>query len=129
MRGNVHRYSVSKPLPFYSPIFLPYSAVNETVTKGTEQNDIAHDQVTEYYYYSYIFPDFRAQHCNYATLLAGRSEYYCNYSLIFLSLGGDFSCYAITLLASVQLRMLNGKYILAKHLQACKNIQIHIVNI
>ena len=26
-----------------------------------------------YYYYSHIFPDSRAQHCNYATLLAGRS--------------------------------------------------------
>ena len=26
----------------------------------------------EYYYYSHIFPGFRAQHCNYATLLAGR---------------------------------------------------------
>ena len=25
-----------------------------------------------YYYYSHIFPDSRAQHCNYATLLAGR---------------------------------------------------------
>ena len=25
-----------------------------------------------YYYYSHIFPGFRAQHCNYATLLAGR---------------------------------------------------------
>ena len=25
-----------------------------------------------YYYYSHIFPDFRAQHCNYATLLAGK---------------------------------------------------------
>ena len=24
-----------------------------------------------YYYYSHIFPDSRAQHCNYATLLAG----------------------------------------------------------
>ena len=24
------------------------------------------------YYYSHIFPGFRAQHCNYATLLAGR---------------------------------------------------------
>ena len=27
-----------------------------------------------YYYYSHIFPDSRAQHCNYATLLAGRSH-------------------------------------------------------
>ena len=27
-----------------------------------------------YYYYSHIFPDSRAQHCNYATLLAGRFE-------------------------------------------------------
>ena len=25
-----------------------------------------------YYYYSHIFPDFRVQYCNYATLLAGR---------------------------------------------------------
>ena len=28
-----------------------------------------------YYYYSHIFPDSRAQHCNYATLLAGRVQY------------------------------------------------------
>ena len=26
-----------------------------------------------YYYYSHIFLDSRAQHCNYATVLAGRS--------------------------------------------------------
>ena len=26
-----------------------------------------------YYYYFHIFPDYRAQHCNYATLPAGRS--------------------------------------------------------
>ena len=25
-----------------------------------------------YYYYSHIYPGFRAQHCKYATLLAGR---------------------------------------------------------
>ena len=29
-----------------------------------------------YYYYSHIFPDSRAQHCNYATLLAGSSTSY-----------------------------------------------------
>ena len=27
---------------------------------------------SDYYYYSHIFPGFRAKHCNYATLLAGR---------------------------------------------------------
>ena len=30
--------------------------------------------IVEYYYYSHIFPDSRAQHCNYATLLAGLSN-------------------------------------------------------
>ena len=30
------------------------------------------------YYYSHIFPGFRAQHCNYATLLAGRCGRYGN---------------------------------------------------
>ena len=30
-----------------------------------------------YYYYSHIFPDSRAQHCNYATLLAGRYYLVC----------------------------------------------------
>ena len=33
-----------------------------------------------YYYYSHIFPDFRAQHCNYAALLAGNNK---RYSIIF----------------------------------------------
>ena len=36
-----------------------------------------------YYYYSHIFPDFRAQHCNYATLLAGRCGNKLWYSVIF----------------------------------------------
>ena len=38
-------------------------------------NQIAHHKHIWYWghsYYSHIFPDFRAQHCNYATLLAGR---------------------------------------------------------
>ena len=36
-----------------------------------------------YYYYSHIIPDSRAQHCNYATLLAGRCGNNLWYSVIF----------------------------------------------
>ena len=36
-----------------------------------------------YCYYSHIFPDSRAQHCNYATLLAGRCGNNLWYSVIF----------------------------------------------
>ena len=36
-----------------------------------------------YYYDSHVFPSFRAQHCNYATLLAGRCGNNLRYSIIF----------------------------------------------
>ena len=36
-----------------------------------------------YFYYSHIFPGFRAQHCNYATLLAGGSSNNLWYSVIY----------------------------------------------
>ena len=42
-----------------------------------------------YYYYSHVFPDSRVQHCNYATLLAGRcmiAHLSISYSLSFLAI-------------------------------------------
>ena len=51
--------------------FSPYRACQHNV-RMVYLND--HGFVY-YYYYSHIFPDSRAQHCNYATLLAGRIGY------------------------------------------------------
>ena len=47
------------------------------------------------YYYSHIFPDFRAQHSNYATLLAGRCGNNLWYSVIF-PVGPPYSVSGLT---------------------------------
>ena len=44
---------------------------------------IYHEVVLFSFYYSHIFPDCRAQHCSYATLLAGRCGNNLWYSVIF----------------------------------------------
>ena len=51
-----------------------------------------------YYYYSHIYPGFRAQHCNYATLLAGR----CILIYILLVLYNCTQSYVFTLHTSIQ---------------------------